>query len=92
MSVIPRKQQQNTEFTKFLQSGPRKFTKSDFSGDWPRSGGFLSYALDCCRLTIVMQPPPRVPRAIENKAIHKGRLSNMLVETEAATGPERRNH
>ena len=24
--------QQNTEFTKFLQSGPRKLTKSDFSG------------------------------------------------------------
>ena len=26
------KKQQNTEFTKFFQSGPQKFTKSDFSG------------------------------------------------------------
>ena len=33
MSVFPREKQQNTESElKFLQSGPRKFTKSDFSG------------------------------------------------------------
>ena len=29
---FPQEKQQNTKFTKFFQFGPRKFTKSDFSG------------------------------------------------------------
>ena len=32
LSIFPRKKKQNTESLNFLQSGPPKFSKSDFSG------------------------------------------------------------
>ena len=39
LSIFPRKNSKIKSSLNFLQSGPRKFTKSDFR-DWPRSGEF----------------------------------------------------
>ena len=39
LSVFPRKMSKTQSSLNFLQSGPRKFTKSNFSGIGPDSAG-----------------------------------------------------